>query len=60
MTTKERAKQVIDSLPEDASIDQIMHALYVNAKFSHGEHEIRDGKGVSQEEAKKRLGKWLE
>jgi len=58
MTTKERARQVIDSLPEDASIDQIMHALYINAKFARGEQEIRDGRGVSQEEAKKRLKKW--
>lgn len=58
MTTKERAKQVIDSLPDDASIDQIMHALYINAKFNRGEQEVRQGQGLSHDEAKARLKKW--
>ncbi len=58
MTTKERAKQVIDSLPDDASIDRIMHALYVNAKFSHGEEEVRQGQWGSNDNAKTRLSKW--
>jgi hypothetical protein len=59
MLSKETAKQVIDSLPNDASMDDIIHALYVNLKFSHGEKQIREGKGVSQADAKKRLEKWL-
>jgi len=56
---KELAKQVIDSLPENASLDEIMHALYVNTKFQHGEKEIREGKGVSHGKAKQRMKKWL-
>lgn len=59
MLVKEAAKQVIDSLPNNVTMDDIIHALYVNVKFSHGEKEIREGKGVSQEEAKKKLEKWL-
>jgi len=59
MTEKEIAKQVIDTLPTDATMDEIMHALYVRAKFSKGEQEIRDGKGISHDEAKRRLSKWV-
>lgn len=59
MTTKEVAKHVIDTLPKSATLDDIIHALYVNTKFSHGEHEIMEGKGISHEEAKKRLKKWV-
>jgi hypothetical protein len=55
MHTKETAKQVIDSLPDNATMDDIIHALYVNVKFSRGEREIREGKGIPHEEAKKRL-----
>ena len=58
MTTKEIAKKVIDSLPEDAGIDEIMHALYIIAKFRKGEKEIMEGKGVPHEEAKERMRKW--
>jgi len=59
MTEKDIAKQVIDCLPKGATLDDIMHALYVRAKFSKGEQEIRDGKGVSHKEAKRRLSKWV-
>lgn len=59
MTIKEIAKQVIDSLPNGASMDDIIHALYVRIKFEHGESEVREGKGVSHEDAKQRLQKWV-
>jgi hypothetical protein len=59
METKEKAKQVIDSLPPEASLDDIIHALYVAAKFEHGEREIRSGRGVPHKAAKRRLQKWL-
>lgn len=53
------AEQVIDFLPDDATMDDVIHALYVNVKFSRGEKEVCQGKGVTHEEAKKRLEKWL-
>lgn len=55
MTDKEEAKQVIDTLPDTATMDDVMHAIYVKAKFRKGEQEIRDGKGIPHEQAKKRL-----
>ncbi len=55
MTVKKLAKSVIDALPADVSLDDIIHALYVRAKFSHGESEIRSGKGMSHEQAAQRL-----
>jgi len=59
MTNKTAAKQVIDALPDDATMDDIIHALYVRTKFEHGEREIREGHGVPHEEAKQRLARWL-
>ena len=59
MAVKDTAKQVIDILPEEATMDDIIHALYINTKFEHGEREIREGKGISHEEAKQRLQKWV-
>jgi len=58
VVVKDIARRVIDELPDDASMDDIIHALYVNAKFAHGEREIRDGKGAPHEVARKRLQKW--
>lgn len=60
MTTKDAAKQVIDTLPEDASLDDIIHALYLKAMFERGDRQIDEGKCVPHEEARKRLlDKWV-
>ena len=59
MTVKEMAKDLINALPAKASMDDIMHALYVRAKFQHGEQEIKRKKGIPHEEAKQRLRKWV-
>ena len=54
MIIKDIAKQVIDNLPNEVTMDDIIHALYIKTKFDHGERELRKGKGISHEE-KKRL-----
>ena len=59
IAVKNVAKKVIDALPDEATMDDIIHALYISAKFSHGEREIREGKGIFHEEAKMRLQKWV-
>jgi hypothetical protein len=59
MTVKDIAKHVIDTLPDEASMDDIMHALYIKIKFERGEYEIREGKGISHEEAKQQLQQWV-
>ena len=59
MTVKDIAKNVINSLPQKATMDDVIHALYVHAKFQHGEQEIKQKKGVTHEDAKKRLRKWV-
>ena len=59
MISKDIARQTIDRLPNEATFDDIMYALYVQAKFEHGYNEIKDGKGVPQDEAKSRLQKWV-
>ncbi len=58
MTAKEMAKQLIESLPESSTLDDIMHALYIKAKVERGEREIRDGRGVPDEQARQRLRTW--
>ena len=58
MVVKDIARQVIDTLPDEATMDDIIHALYIRTKFENGESEIREGKGISHEEARQRLQRW--
>ena len=52
MPVKESAKTIIDNLPDDATIDDIMHALYVVAKFDRGLEDVEKNGGIPHEEAK--------
>ena len=58
MTIKEQAHKIIDSLPENIDLEDIIHALYVNSKFAHGEYEIEKGKGIEQSDAIKIMNSW--
>jgi len=55
---KDVAKQVIEALPDDASMEDIIHALYVREKFERGLREVREGKGIPHEEVKRQMQKW--
>ena len=59
MTTKEMARSVIDALPDDATIDDVMEALYIRTKLDRAERSIDEGKGIPHAEVKQRLQKWL-
>ena len=55
---KDIAKQVIDALPDEASMDDIIHALYVREKFERGLREVHQGKGIPHEDVKRQMQKW--
>ncbi len=55
---KDIARQVIDALPDDASMDDIIHALYIREKYERGLREVREGKGIPHEEVKRQMQKW--
>jgi len=59
MTTREIARSVIEALPEDASMDDIMRALYIRAKIERAEQSIEEGRGVPQAAVKQRLRECL-
>lgn len=58
MTIKEQAKKAIDTLPDEADMDEIIHALYIQSKFDHGLKQIDDGNGIPHEKAKEMMRKW--
>ena len=55
--TKDIARQVIASLPDDASMDDIIQALYVREKFERGLRQVRDGDGIPHEDVKRQMQK---
>ena len=59
-TAKQDVEQLLRNLPDDSSYEDIQYHLYVLEKIKRGQESIAQGHGVSHEEAKKRLSRWLE
>ena len=58
-TAKNEVQQLLNTLPDDCSLEDIQYHLYVIEKVRNG-LEIADTQGtVSQEEVEQRFGKWL-
>jgi len=56
---KQQVIQMIQSLPDDVTIDDIMAELYFKLQVDAGLQELDEGKGISHEEIEKRMSKWL-
>ena len=58
-TAKSEVQQLLNTLPDDCSLEDIQYHLYVIEKVRNG-LEIADTQGtLSQEELEQRVGKWL-
>ena len=51
---KDTARQLIDQLPDSATLNDIMYELYVEQKIERGMQDSREGKITPHEEVKKR------
>jgi predicted transcriptional regulator len=58
-TAKQEVEQLLKNLPDDSSYEDIQYHLYVLEKIKRGQASIAQGRGVSHEEARERLSKWL-
>ncbi len=59
MSVKDQMHEVAENLPDGATYEDAMQALYVRAKIAEGERQIAAGEIVSHEDAMRHLSKWL-
>ena len=58
-TVKQSVLEMIERLPDTASVEDIMSELYFRQKVDEGLRQLDAGEGIEHEEAKRRLAKWL-
>jgi predicted transcriptional regulator len=58
-TAKETVRRLLDDLPDNASLEDIQHHIYVREKIERGLRDVEAGRVVDQDEAKRRMAKWL-
>jgi predicted transcriptional regulator len=60
MTAKESVKLLIEKLPDDAGFEDIIAEIYFRQQVDKGLQQLDNGEGISHEEVKRRLQKWLQ
>lgn len=56
---KREVEELLKHVPDDASFEDIQYQIYVRQKISQGEADAASGRTLSQDEAEKRMEKWL-
>lgn len=56
---KQQVRELLDALPDDCSLEDIQYHVYVHQKVLRSLREADEGKLVSQEEAERRMQRWL-
>ena len=59
-TAKQEVQELLQGLPDDATLEDIQYHIYVKQKIAQGLADVRAGRVVSQEEVEKRFARWLE
>lgn len=58
-TAKHQVQQILEKLPEDASLEDIQYHIYVRQKIEQGLEDVAAGRVISHSEVQQRLAKWL-
>ena len=56
---KEEVRQLLDTLPDDASYEDIQYHIYVRQAIQRGIEAADRGELLEQEEIERRMAKWL-
>lgn len=56
-TAKDQVQQILEMLPEDASLEDIQYHIYVRQKIEQGVEDAEAGRVLSHAEVKSRLAR---
>lgn len=58
--TKKKVLEAVNNLPDEFTLEELLERFIILEKIEIGMQQVREGKTVSSEEARKRLAKWLQ
>lgn len=59
-TARDEVRELLENLPDDASLEDIQYHIYVRQKVQRGLEAARQGRTLTHEEAVRRMSRWLE
>jgi predicted transcriptional regulator len=57
--TKDKVIELIKTLPDDVTIDDIMEEIYFKSQVDEGLTQLDRGEGTPHEDVEKRMSRWL-
>ena len=58
-TAKEEIQKLLDTLPDDATWEDVQYSIYVRERVERGRREAEQSGMVDQEEIESRMKRWL-
>ena len=58
-TAKEKIRRLIDTLPDNATWEDVQYSIYVRERIERGRREASDGHTLDQAEVEQRMIPWL-
>ena len=59
MSIKEEVIKTISELPDDVTYEDIIEEIFVQSKIDAGLNQLDEGKYLTHDQVKERMGKWL-
>ncbi len=59
-TAKDQVRELLENVPDDASLEDIQYHLYVRQKIEKGLNAAESGRTLSHEEVVRRMARWLD
>jgi predicted transcriptional regulator len=58
-SAKQLAREILDSLPDDSSLEDISYHLYVRARVEEGLRDLDEGRVVPHKQVMREAAEWL-
>jgi hypothetical protein len=59
-TAKEEVRRLLESLPDDASLEDVQYSIYVRERIERARSELNQGKLIEQDDIEIRMRRWLD
>ena len=56
---KDEVRRLLDTLPDDANLEDVQYSLYVRERIERGRREADEGKMIEHDEIETRMRRWL-
>lgn len=59
-TARDEVRDLLEGLPDDASLEDIQYHIYVRQKVQKGLGAAREGRTLTHDEVVRRMSRWIE